>query len=211
MPKKGEKLTSARLLKHNRPPDDPDGARSATFGAAAAQLSPDQIETPKQQELLAAPEQATKPSPVQNGRLLSTYVGLGLERDKDNEKLAHLDFSFPLEDAHDGFLPKKVKAALEWLKDQDNKLVQITGIPPVTLDIFHAPSAKKPELHLPGAEFTKAIISVIEEVGKGKAKLVWRFAFRLRVERTDEVIAFAAWHDGEEFWVTMPPTQGKLV
>lgn len=203
--------TSARLLP-NRPLDPKtDDAEVRPTREVFAEAGKELGEAPQRAQLLAAPEEAKKPQAVQNGRMLATYVGLGLERDKDNEKLVHLDFSFPLEDAHDGFIPKKVKAALEWLKEQDNKAVQITGLPAVTLDVYDAPGSKKATLHLVGAQFTKAIIAVIEEVGKGKAKLVWRFAFRLRVERDEDVIGFAAWRDGEEFWICMPPAQHSLV
>ena len=184
--------------------------KQEVFAEAAAQLGSDQVEPPKQHDLLALPEQAQRPIAVQNGRMLATYVGLGLERDKDNEPLIHLDFSFPLEDAHDGFVPKKVKEAWLWLKDSGNKAVQIIGLPAVTLDVFVDPKEKQPELHLVGAEFTKAVISLIEEVGKGTAKMVTRFAFRLCIERTKDVIAFAAWHDQESFWLTMPETQRKI-
>lgn len=204
------KPTSARLLP-NRPADPEDGKLPVKEALAQAAAETGTAEVPQQAQLLAAPEEAIRPNAVQNGRILATYVGLGLERDKDNEKLVHLDFSFPLEEAHDGFIPKKVKTALEWLKEQDNKAVQITGLPAVTLDVYDAPQSRKATLHLVGAQFTKAIISVIEEVGKGKAKLVWRWAFRLRVERDEEVIGFAAWRDGEEFWITMPPAQHSLV
>lgn len=203
------KPTSARLLYRPESPDDGKLPAKEAFAAAAAELDDANVKAgstaaednplqPQQAQLLAAPEEAVRPSAVQNGRLLATYVGLGLERNKD-QKLVHLDFSFPLEDAHDGYIPKKVKAALEWLKEQDNKAVQITGLPAVTLDVYDSPASKKATLHLIGAEFTRAIISVIEEVGKGKAKLVWRFSFRLRVERDEKVIGFAAWRDEEEF------------
>lgn len=207
-------LTSSRLLK-NRPldPEKDDvevRPKSEVFGEAAAELGPEHVETPRQAELLAAPEEATRPIAVQNGRLLATYVGLGLERDKDNEKLVHLDFSFPLEEAHDGFIPKRVAEAWAWLKSSGNKAVQIIGIPAVTLGVYLDPKEKNPELHLVGAEFSKAVIQLIEEVGKGKAKTVTRFAFRLRVERDKDVIAFAAWRDGEEFWLRMLTTQKSL-
>lgn len=208
------KLTSARLLK-NRPLDpDKDDAevrpKGDVFAEAAAQVGEENIEAPAQPPLLAMPEQAKVPVSVQNGRIFATYVGLGLERDKDGEKLVHLDFSFPLEDAHNGFIPRKVKDAWDFLKLSDNKLIQIKGIPPVTIDVYLTATAKRSELHLTGAAFSKAVISLIEEVGKGKAKIVTRFAFRLCVERDTDVIDFAAWRDGEEFFITMPPTQKTL-
>src|SRR5260370_29021678 len=130
MPKKAgnpeSSPTSARLLKTGRPLDPETDE---------AEVRPtDAQDAPQQAELVAAPEEAGRPIAVQNGRMLATYVGLGLERDKDGGKLVHLDFSFPLEDAHDGHIPRRVKDAWEWLKLSGNKAVQIIGIPAVTLD-----------------------------------------------------------------------------
>jgi hypothetical protein len=215
------KLTSQRLLP-NRPvdpdPSPPGDAKKpnvkAAFAEAAKLVPPENVEPPKQAELLAAPEAAARPAAVQNGRIHAMYNGLGLERDKDGEKFVHLDFSFILElGMHDGevdLIPEKVLVAWNYLKQSGEKGVMLNGIPPVTFDVWLEPKAKKPELHLAGAEFSKAIVQVVEEVGKGKAKKVTRFAFRLLVERDEDVIEFAAWRDGEEFWLTMPETQGKL-
>jgi hypothetical protein len=199
-----DRPTSSRLLA-NRPIDpasDDVEVRPQSLLEAEAQ-----IKTP---ELLADPVDAVKPSPVQNNRLHATYIGLGLERDKDKEKLVHLDFSFTLEAAHNGHLPAKVKHAWEYLSESGDKAVQVQGIPPVTLDVYDEPRMKKPRLHLVGAEFSKAIVSTVEEVGKGKAVKKTRFAFRLLVERDEDVIQFAAWNDGEEFWITMPATQSSI-
>jgi len=135
---------------------------------------------------------------------------LHLERDKNNEKLICLDFSFPLEEAHNGYLPGKVKAAWDFLKESENKLIQVQGIPAVTLDLYLDPKEKKAELHLRGAEFSRAVIQLIEEVGKGKAKMVTRFSFRLRVERDKDTVNFAAWSDGQEYWLKMPATQKSI-
>jgi hypothetical protein len=212
--------TSARLLP-NRPLDPktddadvrPPSAREKTFGAAAAELGPESIEQPGQvthPELLASAEEATRPVAVQNGRMLATYVGLGLERGKENEKLVHLDFSFPLEESHNGHVPTKVKDAWDYLITSENKLIQISEVAAVTLSVFSDPKKERPLLHLTAASFSKAIVSIVEEVGKGKAKKVTRFSFRLLVERTDKVIEFGAWNDGEEFWLTMPATQKHL-
>src|SRR5271170_5082430 len=118
---KKKPLTSQRLLK-NRPLDAEKDEidvrpKSAVFAEAAAQVGEENIEPPAQRELLATPEAAERPLCVQNGRMLATYVGLGLKRDKDGEKLIELNFSFPLEAAHDGFIPKRVKDAWLWLSE----------------------------------------------------------------------------------------------
>lgn len=208
-------LTSSRLLK-NRPLDpEKDDAevrpKGEVFGEAAAELGPEHVEAPQQAELLAAPEEATRPIAVQNGRMLATYVGLGLERDKDGGKLIHLDFSLQLGEEHDGHLPGKIKEAYDWIVSSGNKAAQIVGIPAQTIDVYLDPKEKKAQLHLGGAPVTKAIVSVIEQVGKGKAVNVIRFAFRVLVEREDKVLDFATQNDGSEFWITTHETQGKLL
>lgn len=215
-----DRPTSARLLQ-NRPVDPreddgevrPPSARDKAFSEAAEELTPEEIaakDTQVEHPALLADEAAAKiPVAVQNDRMHATYLGLGLEREKD-QRLVHLDFSFPLEAVHNGYLPRKVKDAWEYLLSSKNKMIQILGVPPVTLSLYQGPGSRKATLHLIGADFAKAIVSIIEEVGKGKTKKVTRFAFRLIVPRTEEIIAFAAWHDGEEFWITMPTTQKNI-
>jgi len=207
------KLTSQRLLK-NRPLEHDEAETSRpkgdVFAAAAAEVGPEHVEAPKQRELLAVPEAAERPLCVQNGRMLATYVGLGLKRDKDGEKLIELNFSFPLEAAHDGFIPKRVKDAWLWLSESGNKAVAIIDIPPVTLDVYLDPKVKEKELHLVGCEFTKATISLVEETGAGEAVLVTRFSFRLLTARTKNVVEFGAWMDSQTFWIKLSETQPQL-
>lgn len=201
-PSVGERatLTSERLLP-NRPLDAGEPA-STTIEQAEAQ-----IKTP---ELLADPEDAARPVIVQNGRFLATYVGCKLERDKNKEKLVHLHLSIALHAEHNGYLPAKVKRAWDYLVESHDKLVQVQEIPAVTLDLYTDTKERKPLLHLVGAEFSKAIVGIFEETGKGKTNKVTRFEFRLLVERDEKTMHFAAWNDGEEFWVTMPATQKAI-
>lgn len=195
-----DRLTSARLLR-NRPLDTSDPAGTTIESAEA------QIKTP---ELLADPEAAVRPVVVQNDRFLATYVGCKLERDKDKEKLVHLHLSIALQTEHDGYLPRKVKRAWDYLVESHDKLVQVQEIPAVTLDLYADTKERKPLLHLVGAEFSKAIVGIFEESGKGKTTKVTRFEFRLLVERDEKTMHFAAWNDGEQFWITMPPTQKSI-
>lgn len=213
------KLTSQRLLK-NRPlepsnenvsDEKPHGKKRHPIAEAAEQV-PEAVvtsEEPKQAELLAPPEEARKPVAVQNGRLLAAYMGLGLERNKDGDAYVHLDFSFPLEAEHDGHIPKRVKEAWEWLKLSGNPLVQVGSIPGVQLRVYLDPKEKGSELSV-DADFSKAVIQVVEETGKGKTKLVTRFKFRLVMERSKKVIEWGAWNDGAEFWLKIEPLQREL-
>jgi hypothetical protein len=168
------------------------------------------VEEFKQQELLASPEEVKLPKAVQNGLMLATYVGLGLERDKDNSKLIHLDWSFPITDEHERYLPKRVKQAYEWLRESGNPLVQVSDLPMMTLEAYEYPEAKLPFLSIVGAEFTRATLQVIEETGKGKTKEVIRFKFRLRFKRTAAIVKFAAWSDDDVFWISLQRTQKEL-
>ena len=161
-------------------------------------------------ELLAKPEDAVKPVAVQNGRMHALYMSAGFERDKNKRKLVHLDFSITLEEGCDHLIPEKVKDAWLWMLNTENKLVEVRGIPAVTLAAFINPKISRAMIHLPAAEIVKAVVSCREEVGKGQSREIERFVFRLLVERTEDVVKFAAWHDGEELWITMPTTQASL-
>jgi hypothetical protein len=212
--KKKDKLTSARLLP-NRPldPEKDDvevRPKGQVFAEAAAQVGPDNIEPPAQKELLAPPEAAERPQVVQNGRILATYVGMHLHRDKGDAALVHLDFSFPLDETHNGHLPKKVKNAWDYLASSGDVAVRVGDMPAMTLDVYLDPKEKKPELHLIGADFSRAIVQVVEETGKGASKKVTRFAFRLLTERTNVLMQWAGWSDGKLFWLTLKPTQKSL-
>jgi len=161
-------------------------------------------------DLLAKPEDAIKPVAVQNGRMHGLYMSAGFERDKNKRKLVHLDFSIVLEEACAGLVPEKVREAATWMERTGNKLIEVRGLEPVTFDVFTDPRKARPLLHLVNAEFVRAIVSFREEVGKGKSREIERFAFRILVERTQDVIDFAGWNDGQEFWLCMPATQGKV-
>jgi hypothetical protein len=147
---------------------------------------------------------------IQNNRMAATYVGLSLSRDKEQEKRCSLEFSMTLTDEHREYVPDKVARAQAWLVAQDNKLIQVNHVAAQTVDIFDEPKAKKPTLHIVGAEVEKASVAMIEETGKGKAKKVIRFVFRLRVERDKDVIDFGAWNDECQFWLSMAETQLSL-
>jgi hypothetical protein len=153
---------------------------------------------------------AVEPTPIVNGRVVATYVGFSLARDKNNKKLCSLEFSMTLTEKHDRYLPKKVAKAHEWLYETDNKLVQVNHIKPQTVNIFDDPKEKKPIMHIVGGTIERASVAMIEETGKGKSKKVIRFVFRLCIERDDKAVSFGAWRDEEQFWLEMDQTQMKI-
>lgn len=153
---------------------------------------------------------AIEPTAIQNGRMVATYNGLSLSRDKDNAKECSLEFSMTLTKGHDKYVPKKVAAAHKWIEETDNKAVQVNHIKPQTVNIYDDPKGKKPVLHVVGATIERAAVSIIEETGKGKAKKVIRFVFRLCVERDEPTIKFGAWRDTEQFWLEMDQSQRTI-
>lgn len=202
------------MLTNHRPIDDADSDVAVadadeTIALDAGTMMAQQADPPVHPELAASNDDAVTPSAVQNGRMLCTYVGMGLERVK-GKKFIHLDFSFPLEAAHSGLIPQKVINAMDYLLSSGDKLHACQNLPPVTLDVYIGPKEKRSLLHLPDAKFTRAIVADVEETGKLKVHDVIRFNFRLLVERDDKVIDFATKRDTEEFWVVMPATQPEL-
>jgi hypothetical protein len=148
--------------------------------------------------------------PIQNDRVAATYVGMGLARDKKDEKLVFLEFSFTMTKHHADHVPEKVADAFKWLERTDNKSIVVNHVEAQTVDVFETPKDKKPAIHLSGASVQAASVAMIEENGKGKTKRVIRFRFRLMVERSEDVVTFAAWRDQEQFWLVMEDTQAKI-
>jgi hypothetical protein len=148
--------------------------------------------------------------PIQNDRIAATYVGMGLARDKKDEKLVFVEFALTMTKLHADYVPEKVADAFKWLERTDNKSIVVNHVEAQTVDIFETPKEKKPALRVVGADVLKATVAMIEENGKGKTKRVIRFSFRLLVERSEEVIEFAAWRDEETFWLKMGDTQGSI-
>lgn len=201
---KGGKPTSARLLR-NRPPD-PEESHSMAMEEQEAEA-----QEPIQGQLIADSEVAAiEPSAVQNDRIAATYLGDSKSREKDTA-MVYLDFSFTLTNEHKKFVPDKVADAQTWLTKNDNKLVGVNHLPAQTVDVFLSPNEKSPELHLVGAEMTKATVSMIEETGKGKTKKVVRFKFSLLVERDRDLKDFTWENDDKQFWLTLEDTQQSLL
>lgn len=153
---------------------------------------------------------AVEAIPIQNERVAATYVGMGLARDKKDEKLVYLEFSFTMTKHHSDYVPEKVADAFKWLERTDNKSIVVNHIEPQTVDIFETPKEKKATLHMTGATVSSATVGMVEENGKGKTKTVIRFRFRLMVERDEDAISFGAWRDGEQFWLNMRDTQASI-
>jgi hypothetical protein len=209
----GKKLTSQRERSINHPDPALEGPLSEEEKAELTEHDSQSGDTEEIQPPLipdADMPKAIEAIPIQNDRVAATYVGMGLARDKKDEKLVFLEFSFTMTKHHTDFVPEKVADAFKWLERTDNKSIVVNHIEPQTVDVFETPKDKKPAIHLSGASVQAASVAMIEESGKGKTKKVIRFRFRLMVERSEAAINFAAWRDQEQFWLVLVDTQAKI-
>lgn len=189
-------------------PGEPDEKKEdEVFDAAAADRAEKEVQPP----LIPDSEVEVKiPKPVSNKRFVSTYTNCSLMRDKKNEKLITLMFSAVLTPEHEDLVPEKIFDARQWLLKQDNKLVQVDHIPAQTVDVFDGPKSETELLHFIGAKVEKSVVSIVEESGKGKAQKVARLMLHFTVERTAETVGFAAWNDGQQYWLIVKDTQKRL-
>jgi hypothetical protein len=204
-----KKPTSAR--EKSLAPEDPDDAYVKKEGAGVVEVAGDEGE-PLQAPLISEADMppVVEADPIQNGRVAATYVGMSLDRGKKGEKMVLLEFSFVLTAAHAFHVPKRLSDAYAWLVGEDNKSIQVSHIEPQTVDVFDTPRAKKTQLHMVDAVVSRAVVSMVEESGKGKTRKVIRCSVRFSVERDVDVIAYSAWRDQETFWLQLGDTQGSL-
>jgi hypothetical protein len=196
--------------------DKPTSARSKSL-APEEPLTKAEQEAAEEAEPIQAPLIAdedmppvVEAEPIQNGRIAATYVGMSLDRDKEDEKLVHLIFSFKVTRDHEELIPDKFFKAYKWLLSSDNKSVGIDNVDDQTIDVYTKPDGKKEALHLSVAKIVSAKTEAIEENGKGKTKHVVRCKFSAVIERSEKAIAFAAWRDGESFWLTIVQSQDSI-
>lgn len=145
--------------------------------------------------------------PIENDRMVATFLDMSTSRDKDDNPMALLSFSMQLTEDHDKHLPEKIGRTRRWLSEEGNKSEVLRGISAQTIDVFDEPKAKKPIFHALGAKVVKPTIEMIEETGKGKTIVVTRFKWTLEVARTDKVKAFGWEQDTRQFWITTGDTQ----
>jgi len=170
-------------------------------------------ERPTQQQLPGVVGPPDTPQVIRNKQMFVEFVEAILMRDKDDEPLLKMKFSFMLTPEHEQYLPEEVVDAWRIVKLGHCKRYDIKEIevPAQTIAINLVPDDEAVvDLKIVGAVIEKPSLQVIEETGTGKSKTGIRFSFIAVTSRDEAPTEFAIQHDGDGVWLAMQRTQGKL-
>lgn len=179
--------------------------KNAKDSAAESEQSPTQQDLPG----VEAPK---APETIINGMYLVKFVkphhNLEVKKKKELREIG-LEISFALKKAHHQHVPKKVKAAWDWLEKSENKSVNVLGIPALTIELAYSPDME-PEIVIPFAEIRSAAVVMVEESGSGQDTEVLRYSFRAWAELTKELLNFCGWNHGKDMWMKAVKTQKEI-
>jgi hypothetical protein len=161
-----------------------------------------------QAKLPGTEDVVVRPKAVQDGCLMADYVRphYGME---EGNRFIELEFSFPLEQAHRGYLPKSVEECWTFINKKRADKVDKIEVGDQTIDIHLVPDDKA-ILHLSAVPVTRASLSLVEATGSGAAEKVIRYLFRVRVENTNDNQYFADNYYGANVWLECGDAQGEL-
>jgi len=154
-------------------------------------------------------EQPKRPTVV-GDRFEAFFLKPSFSKTKDGKKLVGLRFTVPLEDEHDGLLPKIVHEGYKDVKKKGRNKIGFNGVPGQCVDIYLSQDIKEEALTLPAAKFLNSRIDIIERKGEGATRKVIRLSFTLQVEQSHEVRNFATESHGANFWLQMEETEEML-
>jgi len=154
-------------------------------------------------------EQPKRPVVV-GDRFEAFYLKPSFSKTKDGKKLVGLRFTVPLEDEHEGLLPKIVHDGYRDVKKKGRNRIGFNGVPGQCVDIYLSQDIKEESLTLPAAKFLNSRIDIIERKGEGATRKVIRLSFTLQVEQSHEVRNFATENHGNNFWLTIDESEEPL-
>ncbi len=171
-------------------------------GALTDSAAPSGPSTPEQKNLPGV-EAPKPPETIINGMYLVKFVkphhNLEVKKKKEMREIG-LEISFPLKKDHHPHVPRKVKAAWDWLEKSENKSVNVLGIPALTIELSYSPDME-PEITVPFAQIRSAAVVMVEESGAGANTEVLRYSFRAWAELTKELLNFCGWNHGKDLWM----------
>lgn len=151
-----------------------------------------------------------QPLAVRNGRMYANFNEPLYTLDKNENRMVGLALSFSLTPEHKGRLPKKIERGWEFLKEQNDKRLDIKGVGTHTVEFFLSPEDIEPLLSLKGAVIERISLVEVEETGKGKAWTSIRLSFVVRTHAGPSVDPFATQSYGAAFWINLFEPQGRL-
>jgi hypothetical protein len=167
---------------------------------------------PSQQALPGAESVPDTPQVIRNKQMFVDFVEAVLARDKDDNPLLKLKFSFMLTPEHEEHLPPQVVRAWNIVKEGNCKRYDVIEVHPQTIEVNLVPDDEQVvDLKMVNAIIEKPTLQLIEESGSGKNRTGIRFSFLAITSRDKEPTEFAIRHDGEGVWIRMHATQGSLL
>jgi len=147
-----------------------------------------EAEEPVQGELIKEPTPPAPPA-IQHGKIAMHFVGYKAKRSKDRDKIVNMDFSLELTDAHRKHIPREIEDAWHELENNQYRSVEPNGSAEHNLALYLASDQEEPDLATV-ATLSKAVVSRIQERGKGEARKITRLVMRFVTELTKDVDHF---------------------
>ena len=201
------------------PPPKRSGKRGLTLANAVHAAALDQaadFDTPTRKEpeaqqahgsLLA--EQPPKPKVV-GDRFEVFYLKPIFAKTPKGDITVSLAITLPLEDSHDGLLPKIIHDGYRDITKKGRKGMTFTELPGQHAMFFLTSDIPEESLVLPAAKMINASLALIQRKGEGEARKVIRLSFRLQVRLSKEVAHFAEQNLGNNFWLSLKETDEPL-
>lgn len=173
-----------------------------------AEKPAEQDNTKKAPTLLV--EQPRKPS-VSGERFKVTYLKPSMRRTVKGDLLLGFRMTLPLEPDHKAVLPKLVVEKFRDVSKRGCAGIKLKDVPAQKVEFFLDDISKDAALELPVAKFLQGHIDLVQRKGEGESRKVIRLSYVLQVPVSDEVLHFAGFNCGAEFWIRMTEVEPDLL
>lgn len=210
-----ETLENAAEEEHPAPKPPPP-KRTGKRGIGPALDPSDDFDTPTRKEAEAPKaqgsllvEQPPKPKVV-GDRFEVFYLKPIFAKTPKGDITVSLAITLPLEDSHDGLLPKIIHDGYRDITKKGRKGMTFTELPGQHAMFFLTSDIREESLVLPAAKMINASLALVQRKGEGEARKVIRLSFRLQVKLSKEVAHFAEQNLGNNFWLSLKETDEPL-
>jgi len=154
-------------------------------------------------------EQPPKPTIV-GDRMEVFYLKPLFGKTPKGDITVSLAITLPVEDEHDGLLPKIVHDGYRDVLKKARKAINFSELPGQRAEFYISSDAKEESLVLPAAKMINTSLALIQRKGEGQSRQVVRLSFRLQVKLSREVAHFAENNLQNSFWLKLSESQEEL-
>jgi len=154
-------------------------------------------------------EQPPKPKVV-GDRFEVFYIKPIFAKTTKGDITVSLATTVPLENEHDGLLPKIIHDAYKDILKKGRTGMNLNGIPGQHAAFYLTPDIKEESLVLPAAKMTNVSLALVQRKGEGESRKVIRLSFRLQVKLSAEVARFAEHNLANNFWLSLKDSEETL-